>query len=98
MAIVRIEQLYPLHTAKLQSLIEKYKGFEQCYWVQEEPRNMGAWKFIEPFLTELLPKNTPLKYVGRARSASPAVGSFALHKKEHADLMNELFGKSNPKE
>lgn len=90
-AIVRIEQLYPLHEDKLRALIEKYKGFSQCIWVQEEHENMGAWEYIRPHIQKLLPEKLQLGYVGRMRSASPAAGSSALHKFELAKLLNEAF-------
>lgn len=92
MAIVRIEQLYPLNQKKLQELIEKYSGIEKCNWVQEEPKNRGAWDYIRPVLRQLLPGIISPKYAGRERSASPAAGSFALHKKMHQRMLNILFG------
>jgi 2-oxoglutarate dehydrogenase E1 component len=93
MAIIRIEQLYPLDLGRLKQLIEKYQGFQECYWVQEEPSNMGAWNYIRPFLYEVLPNSLKPNYIGRERSASPAVGSHALHKQEHAAIIDALFGK-----
>lgn len=90
-AIVRIEQLYPLNIKKLQQIIEKYKGVKEVIWAQEEPSNMGPWNFIEPILRSLLPKNMELKYAGRERSSSPAVGSYALHKKQHEIIINTVF-------
>lgn len=94
-AIVRIEQLYPFHNKKIQTLIEKYHGFKKCFWVQEEPENMGAWNFVRPLLRQLLPSAAPPEYIGRRRSASPAAGSYALHKKEHSGIMNALFGENS---
>lgn len=91
MVIIRLEQLYPLHTDRLKELFEKYKGFESCIWVQEEPKNMGAWGYIYPILREFLPENMKVQYIGRPPSASPAAGSYALHKAQHADIMNALF-------
>lgn len=96
LAIIRIEQLYPIDSERLKSLIDKYSGFEECYWVQDEPCNMGAWDFIQPILRDILPKGIELSYIGRARSASPASGSHAVHKKEHAAILNALFGKNDP--
>lgn len=96
MVIIRIEQLYPLHIEKIEDLIKKYNGFEECIWVQEEPNNMGAWSFISPRLIKLLPENIGLKYIGRPRSASPAAGSYALHKKEYADYTGQLFKRLAP--
>ena len=92
MLIVRIEQLYPLDVDTLKAIVSKCSGLKECIWVQEEPSNMGAWTFIRPILREILPKNIEVSYVGRTRSASPAVGSHALHKKEYAAIMNALFG------
>lgn len=92
MAFVRIEQLYPLNIQKLKEIIAQYKNVKEYYWAQEEPSNMGGWDFIRTTLQELIPEK--LQYVGRARSASPAVGAHALHKKEHAALLETLFTKS----
>lgn len=96
MAIIRIEQLYPLDVESIKTILEKYKGFNEFYWVQDEPSNMGAWDFLRPIFRHLLPKGMETIYVGRARSASPAAGSHALHKKEHAAIINALFGKKEP--
>lgn len=96
-AIIRVEQLYPLPEKELKAMIAKYKGFKECYWVQEEPENMGAWDFIRPFLRQLLPKKTSPNYIGRSRSASPAAGSFALHQQQHKALIEALFGKKESK-
>jgi 2-oxoglutarate dehydrogenase E1 component len=90
-ALLRIEQLYPLHEEKLKDLIEKYEGFREIIWAQEEPANMGAWEYIRPHLQNLLPKGKEIKYVGRSRSASTAVGSHILHKKELEAIMKVLF-------
>ncbi len=92
LAIVRLEQLYPLNTEKLTAIIKKYSGVKEAIWVQEEPYNMGAWDFIHPLLQALLPKTIELKYIGRKRSASPAVGSHVLHKKQYAEIMAAVFG------
>lgn len=95
-AIVRIEQIYPLDRERLKEIIGKYAGFAECAWVQDEPGNMGAWDYIRPILRELLPKGLDPVYIGRERSASPATGSHALHKKEHVAIANALFGKEGP--
>lgn len=91
-AVVRIEQLYPLHTERLTEVIRQYKGLQECMWVQEEPCNMGAWEFLHSQLPGLLPKEVNLRYVGRKRSASPAAGSYAIHKKQHAEIMDTALG------
>lgn len=89
-ALVRVEQLYPLHTAALQGIFKKMHNLKTCCWVQEEPCNMGAWDYIHPQLQAMLPSNVPLKYIGRARSSSPAAGSYGLHKKQHRQIIEEL--------
>lgn len=96
LAIIRIEQLYPLDTERLKEIFTHYPGLKEYLWVQEEPSNMGAWNFIHPILKELLPKETPLSYVGRPRSASPAVGSYSIHKQEHAAILSALFNAKEP--
>jgi len=95
-SIVRIEQLYPFDIDRLKSVISRCQGLKECIWAQEEPSNMGAWNFIRPILREILPKDIDLTYAGRTRSASPAVGSYSLHKKEHDAILDALFGPKDP--
>ena len=87
-AIVRLEQLYPLHRRRLAEIAKKYAG-ARIVWAQEESENMGAWTYIAPHLAETF-KLSPL-YAGRDASASPAVGSLALHKLELAALLKQAF-------
>ncbi|MBI2743364.1 MAG: 2-oxoglutarate dehydrogenase E1 component [Chlamydiales bacterium] len=89
-ALVRIEQLYPLNSERLKQLVEKYKGFKECFWVQEEHQNMGAWEYIRAHIDDQL-NNMRVNYVGRGRSAATAAGSYALHKKQLAQLLEEAF-------
>lgn len=91
-AIVRIEQLYPLHHDKLVQVLEKYPKIQDYFWVQEEPRNMGAFSYMYPILNEYIPDKAHLHYVGRNRGAATAAGAYALHKQEHEQLMNMAFG------
>jgi 2-oxoglutarate dehydrogenase E1 component len=84
-AILRIEQLYPVHEEKLAALLLRYKECADIRWVQEEPRNMGAWEFIASYL----PNQT--RYVGRVRSGVTASGSFNQHKQELDQFMKEAF-------
>lgn len=93
--IVRIEQLYPLHEAKLKAIFDKYSTMEECVWVQEEPQNMGAWSFLRLKFEQLLGGRAPLKYIGRESSASPSAGSFALHKLQYETVMKNLFTRTN---
>lgn len=91
LTILRIEQLYPFNEERFKSLMDKYNGFKECIWVQEEHSNMGAWEFVRPILEKLLKGKAPLRYVGRDRSAAVAAGSFALHKKQYEAIMQEIF-------
>jgi 2-oxoglutarate dehydrogenase E1 component len=90
-AIVRLEQLYPIHRQKLEETLRKYAGCPEVCWVQEEPENMGAWEFLSPQLRSLLPSQTTLRYIGRERSAVTATGSFRQHTQELARIFKEAF-------
>lgn len=96
-AIIRIEQLYPFDANLFQSIISQYSKANYVFWVQEEHENMGAYQYIAPLLTENLPVNLKLCYVGRAASASPAAGSSALHQKEKEHFLNQAFGEDHHK-
>jgi 2-oxoglutarate dehydrogenase E1 component len=90
-AIIRLEQLYPLDTEGLKQVIGKYGTFQDCLWVQEEPENMGAWPYISFSLPGVLPVGIPFSYLGRERSASPATGFYARHNQELANILNRAF-------
>ncbi|MFW6070636.1 MAG: 2-oxoglutarate dehydrogenase E1 component, partial [bacterium] len=79
-AIARLEQLYPFPYEDARPLLEGYPNLEEVLWVQEEPRNMGAWEAVRPCLYEIIEDRWPLTYVGRPRRASPAEGSMTWHK------------------
>jgi 2-oxoglutarate dehydrogenase E1 component len=91
LAIVRIEQLYPLDLEQLKIILAGYGAAESCQWVQEEPENMGAWTFLSSLLPPLLPSNIPIAYVGRPRSATPATGFYSKHKEELAKIHQQVF-------
>jgi 2-oxoglutarate dehydrogenase E1 component len=84
-AIVRVEQLYPLHTSLLKEILDSYPAARDIVWVQDEPKNMGAWSFMNEALQEQL--GIHMAYVGRPASATPAVGSSKLHEKEQKALL-----------
>ena len=88
-AIVRIEQLYPLHRNRLGELFDHYGHDTRLVWCQEEPQNMGAWSWIAPQLEETFGRK-PI-YAGRDAAASPAVGALAVHKIERAALLQDAF-------
>jgi 2-oxoglutarate dehydrogenase E1 component len=87
-AIVRVEQLYPLHADRLREIAVKSPGV-RLIWCQEESQNMGAWSWICPQIADVFEK-IPL-YAGRDASASPAVGSLAIHKRELAGLLEDAY-------
>jgi len=87
-AIVRVEQLYPLHRARLAELAQKYSG-ARLVWCQEEPENMGAFRWIAPQLEEIFGRR-PL-YAGRDAAASPAAGILALHRAQLASFLKRAF-------
>jgi len=87
-AIVRVEQLYPLHADRLREIANRYPE-ARVVWCQEESQNMGAWSWICHQIADVFEK-IPL-YAGRDASASPAVGSLALHRRELAGLLEDAF-------
>jgi len=88
-AIVRIEQLYPLPIVQLNELLAKYSKAKEFLWVQEEPENMGAWTYMQSKFREV-----NLKYVGRTESASPATGYGKLHNQQQETIVNSVFQKT----
>src|SRR6202140_1156937 len=88
-AIISIEQLYPFAEKRLREMMKGFPQGVKLVWCQEEPQNMGAWTFIEPRLRILF--CSEIAYAGRRASASPAVGSLVLHKREQARLVAEAF-------
>jgi 2-oxoglutarate dehydrogenase E1 component len=88
-AIIRIEQLYPLDEAQILGAVKQYPNARALIWCQEESQNMGAWTFLSWQLRRMF--ETSLWYAGRAASASPAVGSLGLHKREQKLLVQDAF-------
>jgi 2-oxoglutarate dehydrogenase E1 component len=90
-AIARIEQFYSFPEAELRDLVRRYPRLEQVVWVQEEPRNMGAWSFMQERLAAVLGSGVELRYVGRPPRASPAEGYPTAHAAEQARLVAEAL-------
>ncbi|MFN2320269.1 MAG: multifunctional oxoglutarate decarboxylase/oxoglutarate dehydrogenase thiamine pyrophosphate-binding subunit/dihydrolipoyllysine-residue succinyltransferase subunit [Dermatophilaceae bacterium] len=94
-AILRVEQLYPLPADEIAAAITEYPGAE-LVWVQDEPRNQGAWPFMALNLPEALAErgdDRPLRSATRPASASPATGSTKKHQIEQESLFAEAFGR-----
>jgi 2-oxoglutarate dehydrogenase E1 component len=90
-AICRVEQLYPFPDVAIREVVERYANVRDIVWLQEEPVNMGAWEFVRPCLEELIAGRCPLRYIGRARSSSPAEGSAAWHQLNQKVLIEQAF-------
>jgi len=92
--LLRVEQLYPVPLKALVQELGRFKGAE-LVWCQEEPRNMGAWHFIEPYLEWVLnqihaPNRRP-RYAGRAASAATATGLMSKHLAQLKALLDEAL-------
>lgn len=88
-AIVRLEQLYPLPVKQLEELKRKYTHVTDWVWLQEEPENMGAWGYLLRTASRVL----PLRPITRSESASPATGSHKAHEREQRQLVQRVFEK-----
>ena len=91
-AVLRVEQLYPFPGEQLRVLLETYPRAREVVWCQEEPKNQGAWHFIQVRLQRLLRPSQTLRYAGRAASASTAAGYFELHAQQQRRLVSQAFG------
>jgi 2-oxoglutarate dehydrogenase E1 component len=90
-AIARLEQLYPFPDGELSAVIEGYPHLREVIWLQEEPKNMGAWSYMAPRLRDLIGRVPRIDYIGRPDRASPAEGSPILHRAEQARIVAEAF-------
>jgi len=90
-AIVRVEQFYPFPLSAIKEIIAKYANAKDLVWCQEEPKNMGAWIFMEGKFEDLVPGGDQLRYLGRAESASPATGNYSVHMQEQEKLVSEAL-------
>ncbi|MGL4234600.1 2-oxoglutarate dehydrogenase E1 component [Tabrizicola sp.] len=93
--LLRVEQLYPVPAISLTQELSRFPKAE-FIWCQEEPKNQGAWSFIEPdmegILTKIRGKPTRMSYAGRKASASPATGLASRHKHEQQTLVAQALG------
>jgi 2-oxoglutarate dehydrogenase E1 component len=92
-AFIRIEQLYPFPQKQIDAIIAKYAKAKEYIWVQEEPENMGAWRYMDHKLRSL-----NMRYVGRDEAASPATGFAKRHAAETEEIMVSLFTRVTVKE
>ncbi len=86
-AIARVEMLYPFAKEQLERLIASYPNLKEIAWVQEEPRNMGAWKVMSRRMPSVLPEGVTLTYIGRQGRASPGEGYSGAHAREQERIV-----------
>ena len=90
-ALVRIEQLYPFPRDQILETLERYPNARDVRWVQEEPENMGAYRFVHWRLHRELPDEISFSHVAREESGSPASGSATVHDREQRELVEAAF-------
>ncbi|HRR07438.1 MAG TPA: multifunctional oxoglutarate decarboxylase/oxoglutarate dehydrogenase thiamine pyrophosphate-binding subunit/dihydrolipoyllysine-residue succinyltransferase subunit [Rhodothermales bacterium] len=90
-ALARLEQFYPFPEEDVLAEIKRYSRAKDILWVQEEPENMGAWRFVQPYLNALIAKGNKkakaVRYVGRNASASTAAGLAQVHAREQNEIL-----------
>ena len=90
---MRVEQYYPFPAMEVEAQLKKYPNAEVA-WVQEEPKNMGAWSFIGPRIGEVMDaqgRGNRIRYVGRPEMASPAEGYMKLHTRSQTALIEDAM-------
>ncbi len=95
-ALLRVELLYPFPEEDIRGLLASYPAAREFLWVQEEPRNMGAFTYIAPRLQDLLPNGAQLHYVGRPERAATAEGMPEAHQAEHERILGEALSGNLP--
>jgi 2-oxoglutarate dehydrogenase E1 component len=96
-AVVRMEQMYPWPQSELEAVMDQYPNVEEVLWVQEEPKNMGFWSFVQPRLRVSIGNAGVLRYVGRPERASPAEGFLDVHRVEQARIVDEALAAPSSK-
>ncbi|HUH00339.1 MAG TPA: 2-oxoglutarate dehydrogenase E1 component [Kofleriaceae bacterium] len=92
-ALVRIEQLYPFPQRQARAILASYPNLRTVVWVQEEPRNMGAWRNLVHQFERTLPAGVKLDYAGRDSRAATATGAYDVHIREEAELIDRAFSR-----
>ena len=91
-AIIRVEEFYPLPVAALEKALAPYKSGIPTRWVQDEPENMGGWRFLLAHLGEKLFGRFDWAFIGRKAAASPSTGSHHVHHHEQEEILAQAFG------
>jgi 2-oxoglutarate dehydrogenase E1 component len=95
-AIVRFEELYPFPEIPLREVLKRYPAEAEMVWVQEEPRNMGAYRYMREKLQDKL--DIDVHYIGREVHASPAVASQKMHEQQQKSIMVSAIGLEDKEE
>ena len=95
-AIARVEELYPWPHEAVAAVIDAYPNIEEVVWVQEEPKNTGAWTYVSPRLRASTGNQLNIRYVGRPERASPAEGYHQVHTDEQARIVREVLTLPQP--
>jgi 2-oxoglutarate dehydrogenase E1 component len=90
-AVVRVEELYPWPHEAVAQLVDRYPRIEEVAWVQEEPKNQGAWSFVAPRLRVSTGNALVIRYYGRPERASPAEGYASEHAEEQGRIVGEAL-------
>ena len=90
-AVVRVEQIYPWPTDRIEEIVSSYPNLEEVVWLQEEPENMGCWPFVHLQMHSSM-RDKKVRHVARSESASPATGSGLVHAAEQSDLLDRAIG------
>ena len=93
--LVRVEQIYPFPQESLLDYLKLYENVQEWIWCQEEPQNMGAWSFVQPYITIILQKlafkNVHFRFCGRPSAASPSEGYSKFHKINQKAIVSEAL-------
>ncbi|MFD1037603.1 2-oxoglutarate dehydrogenase E1 component [Virgibacillus byunsanensis] len=90
---VRLEQIYPFPKKDLEKVLKELPNLEEIVWVQEEPKNMGSWDFVDDYLRDLLQEGQSLRYIGRPRRSAPAGGEPNVHKAEQNNIIQKAINR-----
>jgi 2-oxoglutarate dehydrogenase E1 component len=90
--IIRLEQLYTFPAPEMREVLGRYTGMKELVWAQEEPRNMGAWRYLEEKIRDVMPSGVKLRYAGRPERASPAEGYPQAHALEQKRIIGDALG------
>ncbi|MEK3948246.1 2-oxoglutarate dehydrogenase E1 component [Paenibacillus sp. FSL H7-0703] len=89
--IIRVEQLYPFPEEEIRNIFGRFPHVKEFVWAQEEPKNMGAWSYIEPRLRNVVPQGAEIRYAGRPDRSSPASGYQQVHSLEQQRIIQSAL-------